>query len=577
MAMWIAFSCIVVACCLQLQMCSAYKSNMSYKPVGESPLLYRPGVDKVLNLDQETFEDTVFDSSKPILVEVYKDWCGHCRKFLPIFREFSYAVQNWNDSVQIAVINCADLHNRKVCNGTRAHGKTTVPSMKYFHAHSTNYSESYEFDPEHTVEAMRAHLVEKLTEEMPEKDSALVVKAVEIGENHCDSLTTVEKELWKQASSNSVEHIALVVIEEGDDNHTNLATQLKLDLSPYKEKLEVLMLKSTSNAAELLDVKEVPTVVLLKKGTEKPLFSGQIHLNTSTEIVKHAELKPVGSQLPNLMMEKTKPKIDCDKDPEHCKELYYVSERDMLKALKVALYNEILNEDSTEGDNFDNLKNFLQLLIDNFPTSTKRNAPRESSTTTLKSSEKAHAFFKDMLEFMESKKDRKFTSDEWNSTFIANEEKENPFPKKSDEFEHCKGSSIEYRGFTCGLWSAFHTLTINSYLNAKEQQPSDKNSKGQTGELRTLPKTFHEHDNNEFPMDKSKVQKPEDAFMYMWEAHNLVNNHLHGDMTEDPQFIKYQFPPAFLCTSCKADNKKFDKENVQKFLLEYYTNIKPHN
>lgn len=48
--------------------------DWSYEPNGASAKLYRPGVDKVIQLDEETFEGTVFNSSVPVLVELYKDW-----------------------------------------------------------------------------------------------------------------------------------------------------------------------------------------------------------------------------------------------------------------------------------------------------------------------------------------------------------------------------------------------------------------------------------------------------------------------------------------------------------------------
>lgn len=66
-------------------------------------------------------------------------------------------------------------------------------------------------------------------------------------------------------------------------------------------------------------------------------------------------------------------------------------------------------------------------------------------------------------------------------------------------------------------------------------------------------------------------------FMYLWRAHNIVNNRLHADkLTEDPQFPKYQFPPFFLCPSCHAGGQ-FSRRKVRNFLLRYYVNIRPHH
>ncbi len=38
-----------------------------------------------------------------------------------------------------------------------------------------------------------------------------------------------------------------------------------------------------------------------------------------------------------------------------------------------------------------------------------------------------------------------------------------PFPHDS-EYDHCKGSDPKYRGYSCGLWMAFHALSVNYFM-----------------------------------------------------------------------------------------------------------------
>ncbi|KAI1725925.1 erv1 / alr family domain-containing protein [Ditylenchus destructor] len=556
------------------------KSDLNYEPNGDNSLLYRPGIDKVVNLDQETFGDTVFNSSAATLVEIYKDWCGHCRKFTPVYRAFAKSVQNWNEYVQVAALNCADLHNRKVCNSTRQIGKKTVPSMKLYPPQSANFKDAFEFDPNRTVDEMRHLLVDTLMEQENKwkggSKSLLPVKVV-VEDSHCASLKDILKEVWRKVSSAQITNVAAIFAET---DGLNDAVALKLDLSPYKERLDVFLVDSNSKLAEMLEIKTFPTVALFKKGDDSPVSITALDNSSASSIVHSAGLSPVGSQIEDKEDNSTKHDIvDCDKEPEECKKLYYVSERDMLKALRMALYNEVLNEDFREGKDFDNIKEFLEILIEE-----------------MKNSLRAHQLFEDLMGFLHSKEgDRKFTATEWNSTFLDAEKKnEFPFPDKDADWEHCHGTSIEFRGFTCGLWTAFHTFTVHSYLNGKNNGiDTDDATNGTISPLKPLKAIqgwadsffscshcrthFLKMTQEEFPMDETKVKKPEDAFLYLWEAHNLVNNHLKGDQTEDPQFKKYQFPPAFLCNDCRTNEKDYDMKRVQEFLVEYYTNIKPHH
>lgn len=62
--------------------------------------------------------------------------------------------------------------------------------------------------------------------------------------------------------------------------------------------------------------------------------------------------------------------------------------------------------------------------------------------------------------------------------------------------------------------------------------------------------------------------------MYLWRAHNIVNYRLKNTSTEDPQYVKYQFPPTFLCPLCQTGGY-FRGRQVRNFLLRYYTSIYP--
>lgn len=46
------------------------------------------------------------------------------------------------------------------------------------------------------------------------------------------------------------------------------------------------------------------------------------------------------------------------------------------------------------------------------------------------------------------------------------------------------------------------------------------------------------------------VKSERDAVLWLWHTHNDVNARLAGDVTEDPQHPKMQFPPSGACPAC---------------------------
>nr|CAD2192498.1 unnamed protein product [Meloidogyne enterolobii] len=150
----------------------------------------------------------------------------------------------------------------------------------------------------------------------------------------------------------------------------------------------------------------------------------------------------------------------------------------------------------------------------------------------------------------------------------------------SSRMEHCKGSKPIFRGFTCGLWTTFHAMTVQAYLN--NEQESLKPLKAIQAWVSSFfscsgcRRHFMSMTTEKFPMDERNVKTREDIVGYLWKAHNTVNARLHGDeATEDPQFPKEQFPPSFLCPECRDSKGELEQERTLDFLLQFSTNIKP--
>ncbi|VDL72219.1 unnamed protein product, partial [Nippostrongylus brasiliensis] len=157
----------------------------------------------------------------------------------------------------------------------------------------------------------------------------------------------------------------------------------------------------------------------------------------------------------------------------------------------------------------------------------------------------------------------------------------NPFAVNTD-WDHCRGSSGQFRGYTCGLWITFHTLTVSAYKHAEDHLAEFKPLEplqairswvGSFFGCLHCRQHFLKMTTHTFPIE-TQVHAPEDVFLYLWRAHNIVNKRLQGRDTEDPQFPKVQFPAKFLCSNCTS-NGSFKDDVSKAFLLSHYSNIKP--
>jgi len=57
----------------------------------------------VVPLIGKTFEEVAFDESKDVLVEFYAPWCGHCKKFAPVYEKFAQLVERYYSHKNLVV------------------------------------------------------------------------------------------------------------------------------------------------------------------------------------------------------------------------------------------------------------------------------------------------------------------------------------------------------------------------------------------------------------------------------------------------------------------------------------------
>lgn len=142
--------------------------------------------------------------------------------------------------------------------------------------------------------------------------------------------------------------------------------------------------------------------------------------------------------------------------------------------------------------------------------------------------------------------------------------------KEVGEWVGCKGSQPHLRGYPCSVWTLFHTLTVNV--------PSDGSSSAVLTAMKGYIQNFfgcsycakHFVEMAEGEVNPLiGVQTPTEAVFWLWDAHNQVNRRVSGDNSEDPQFLKIQFPSVDNCILCVRDDE-FDRDTVLDYLIKIY-------
>ncbi|CAI5986115.1 unnamed protein product [Closterium sp. NIES-65] len=159
----------------------------------------------------------------------------------------------------------------------------------------------------------------------------------------------------------------------------------------------------------------------------------------------------------------------------------------------------------------------------------------------------------------------------------------------SGSWDQCSSKIKDRRGYSCGLWLLFHALSVRV---GPEQGGWCVNA------MRDFVTVFFGCSKcrdhflqmaQQLHMDKVKTGK--DAALWVWRAHNVVNQRLEREEAEsggkrgDPAHPKRQWPTLSLCPLCAADDAmatadsetgavdpdaSWDLEYVHSFLYNFY-------
>lgn len=231
-----------------------------------------------------------------------------------------------------------------------------------------------------------------------------------------------------------------------------------------------------------------------------------------------------------------------------------VFESDLESALSYSLFHEVALKSTIANDELIALMKYLRVISKYFPFDYE-----------------GYSFIQNVVE--DVSKFNKLTGGQFKD--ILQKHSKNT-QLKSREWMSCKGSVSIYRGYPCGLWMMFHTLTVKAYMSITNSEAENTEVlDAMTGYVTYF---FGCQDCSEHFQQMSKtipgnVTSLKNSVLWLWRTHNNVNNRLAGDGSEDPSFPKIQFPSESMCLKCRNADNSWNEENVLSYLIKMYKDV----
>lgn len=516
----------------------------------ESQGLYNAS-DNVIPLTGANLKLSVFGKKHASLVEFYNSYCGFCRRYASVWKEFSHDIYGWRDIIIVAAIDCSVDENNGVCRDFEV---MAYPSIRYF---SPNYQDEGENRigdavKGHDVPALRETVVQKLLTETNRQPSWPRLQA---------NTEALKRETLFNGLSETIKYVFLITESET----STAGVEIILDFHTIPE-ISLIRITSADNphTVQLSVIDRGDGFQSLSVNGTREGFNSLIKEFLKTKSInttKIDESKSVGSHESTEISHSSQNASDFKMKVKLMKDkLFYA---DLEQALKYTIFHEISGSTTIDGEKLVALQGFLTVLAKYFPLG--RNGER----------------------FLKGLRDNvlNITTELSGKTFLnkANELQLLNVPVfSSNRWVRCHSDLKGLRGFPCGLWLMFHYLSVQAAESNEATDPLE------------ILQTMHRYIKNYFGCtDCSRhfqdmatrrriwsVASKDEAVLWLWEAHNEVNSRLSGDITEDPEYPKIQFPTIESCSECRKQSPsgfinnesiEWDKTEVLFYMKRTYS------
>uniref|UniRef100_A0A5S6R538 Sulfhydryl oxidase n=2 Tax=Trichuris muris TaxID=70415 RepID=A0A5S6R538_TRIMR len=475
--------------------------------------------DSIALLNDYNFNSTICAQTTIWFILFYSQFCGHCVNFAPTWKQLAASTDAWSPTVRIAAVNCANKQSQRTC---RMNKIWKYPEIIAYPPYSKNKCGGQSMHLHQEVPTLRSMMANATSFYYNELHPSTWPNFDYISRNETAASIFEEKK----------ENKYLVIVFQEPYTPEAIGEQLILYYAKFDDQVSVRLAPLNHSLREEESNVTSSMAIYSRENPAQSIYTSRSALNLefALEVIKmYCLVGPKNTEV------KTRPQLTT---------------------------NFVAPKEQLTGDDLRSAVMHLLSFEEIYP-----NAPRVLSKGGF-SRQNSTAEIEQMAN------GAKRTCNIGPMAREDSSAKSGIPTSEGNKVGPCQGSKIYYRGYSCGLWMLFHTVTVEAYL--KDGNKTDF-------EPTSVPETINEYMQHFFSCREcadhfgeaaanisSEVTRPEDVVLWLWKAHNRANGFLRGTPSEDPSHPKVQFPTKDLCQSCYTANGQWEEGGVFEFLTGFY-------
>lgn len=470
----------------------------------------------------------ILNQNRVTIAIFYAHWCGHCINFSGIAKHFANQTRTWQSVMKIVALDCATYH--ELCSKFDMIG---YPEIRFYPPMSTeiNGGTSMNLESDNNYNSLYNQVLEFLSINV---DSVMATYA------------TSRNDICLSESQNSTKNYVIV-----EQKPSLSGAELMLNSLVYKKYFQLKRFYGDSRLVDSFNSIhiQIPAILELEQRSTECHFRVLFRSGQDIVVLKDHFMQFIYDHYP--LIDNIPVPVDPHSNMITNVTRFKLTYTDLYNTLRYTLLIEIPRTERFNQTQITVIKQLFKTILKYFPF---RN-------------ENVRRFFKRMNNWLSNKKERLSAKQYREAMRISD-----GFLKPMESWRHCNGSKPIYRGYPCGVWVLFHTMTVNEYVLG---QKANQWNHEVLHTMRNYVATFFscrdcaEHFVQATIDMDDHLRYPNSSVLYLWRIHNNVNERLRGDLNEDPFYPKRKYPSPKQCERC-YDEQRYNQVEVFKYLLESY-------